>query len=68
MPAWWAVLTSWKFSVWATNRAATWTGGWWLWKRHHPGWKRWAWLITLNLASLAILLLLWFRFRPSWWR
>lgn len=62
-PAWWVLLTSWKFSIWAANRAATWTTSWWLWKRHHPGWRRWAWLITLNVVSGAVLFSAWYWLR-----
>ena len=43
-PAWLWIGTPLKFSVWMTNRLATWTGSFYVWKRARSKQRVWMWL------------------------
>ena len=56
-PAWLWIGTPLKFSVWMTNRVATWTGSFYVWKRARTKRRVWMWLLLLNAVSLGALCL-----------
>lgn len=56
-PAWLWIGTPLKFSVWMTNRVATWTGSFYVWKRARSRRRVWMWLLLLNAVSLGALCL-----------
>ena len=59
-PAWLWVGTRLKFVLWLSNRLATWTGLFFVWRRWRSRRLIWLWLSLLNLVSLGGLL--WFFF------
>ena len=59
-PAWLWVGTRLKFVLWLSNRLATWTGLFFVWRRWRSRRLIWLWLGLLNLVSLGGLL--WFFF------
>ena len=59
-PAWLSLTSPLKFSVWVVNRLATWTGGFFLWKRWRARRRVWVWLTLVNLVSLSGLCLVLF--------
>ena len=59
-PSWLWIGTPLKFSLWALNRIATWTGIAVLWKRLRRQRLFWLWLVLINTASLGVLGLMFF--------
>ena len=59
-PSWLWIGTRLKFSLWALNRLATWTGVIYLWRRLRAHPWRWGLIILVNLLSFGGLILLFF--------
>ncbi len=59
-PAWFSFFSPLKFSLWAANRAATWTGLFYFWRKFRSQRFFWLWMTLINLASLGALALLFF--------
>ena len=59
-PAWLWIGTRLKFSLWLTNRIATWTGIAYFWKRFRSQRFFWWWLVLMNVVSFGGLCLLFF--------
>ena len=68
-PAWLGLGTPLKFSLWLTNRLATWTGMALVWKRRRAtrGVRLWLWLMAGNAVSFIALavVLFWLAHRPA---
>ncbi len=52
-----------KVWLWLTNRVATYTGGFYLWKRYRTRRGFWVRMILFNLASLSVLCFVFLRLR-----
>ena len=57
-PSWLWIGSRTKLSWWLANRLATWTGLFYFWKRFRSHRLFWFWTITINIVSLAALMLL----------
>jgi hypothetical protein len=56
-PAWLAIGTPLKFSLWVFNRLATWTGLRYLSKRRRAHREFWWWVVAVNGVSWGLLIL-----------
>ena len=54
-PSWLWIGTPTKVTIWLTNRLATWTGVYYFWRRFRTHRYFWPLLITINLASVSAL-------------
>ena len=61
-PAWMLLNTTAKWWAFVTNRTLTWTGFYAARKRLRASKLWWAWLVAINVCSLAVLALLFL-----WW-
>ncbi|MBI3011328.1 MAG: hypothetical protein HYY58_02415 [Candidatus Omnitrophica bacterium] len=56
-PAWLAIGTPLKLSLWLANRLATWTGLVYVWGRLRSRRWFWVWVVVANVVSLSALAL-----------
>ena len=52
-PSWLWLSSPLKFSLWLTNRLATWTGLFYFWKRFRATRHFWVWITLINALSLV---------------